>query len=517
MPQCFPAPSLSLSDREEQVPGRGRRLRLLAYGDSLTAGYYDHGDRFLPYASVLAELLAPDFDVEVWVCGLSSFTASRMVQGLAQRSLKDGVGRRGQGLQAILAEKSSSSNPFFDLVLLMAGTNDLASKSERAVRICNNIKALHAVCHEYNVPTVALSVPPNAVMALQSRSEQKKAYKVRWNQLQEQLEAWATGAGAREGVAQFVDTQQLVPFSEDSGYWEADGLHLSPEGSRQLGRGLASQLGMLLRGLVERSLRAPQPDAPGPWRRADRPMPELIAPPTPTPEAVPEAAAARRRILAYGDSLTAGFYACGNLFEPYAEALVSALSPRTLAEAWVCGLSGLTAEEMAKETDAEVLRDCTKRRGKGLRRILKDHGRFDLVIIMAGTNDLGDIEDAFDPAEVVDSVGALHEACHEAHVPTVLLTLPSCRAAEKEILLEKRRRRFNKQLREWAAGHQQKTAGVGGGEAAGVALVVEAAELLPYSEESGMWEADGLHFTRAGSRRFGTRLAEKLGAYFAAG
>lgn len=280
MPECFPVPDEEDGAHEEDgegekpaqqptpepalgpVPGQ-RRLRLLCYGDSLTAGFHDRF-RFSPYGSVLQEMLAPDFDVEIWVCGLSSFSTGRMVRELAAQRVRDGVGRLGKGLGAILAE--SSSRPF-DLVLLMAGTNDLSllPSSKRAqgqvVRSCDHLKALHAVCHEHKVPTVALSVLPSAITALETVSDLKKDYKRRWKQLNEQLEAWATGSEAREeGVVQFVDTQQLVPFSEDSGHWADDGLHLSAEGSRLLGRGLSSQLAPLLLRLLDGSLQAPRPD-----------------------------------------------------------------------------------------------------------------------------------------------------------------------------------------------------------------------------------------------------------------
>ena len=48
--------------------------------------------------------------------------------------------------------------------------------------------------------------------------------------------------------------------------------------------------------------------------------------------------------------------------------------------------------------------------------------------------------------------------------------------------------------------------------AADCALVdcVDVESLLPWERDSEFWEADGLHFSRMGSERLGTRLAEQL-------
>ena len=55
---------------------------------------------------------------------------------------------------------------------------------------------------------------------------------------------------------------------------------------------------------------------------------------------------------------------------------------------WVCGLSGLTAEELVDGMDDEDIRDSTGRIGRGLQLVLAERGPFDLVLLMAGTNDL---------------------------------------------------------------------------------------------------------------------------------
>lgn len=44
------------------------------------------------------------------------------------------------------------------------------------------------------------------------------------------------------------------------------------------------------------------------------------------------------------------------------------------------------------------------------------------------------------------------------------------------------------------------------------AVLLAAGELLPFSKDSELWEIDGLHFSRLGSRTLGRRLAQQIQA-----
>jgi len=512
MPECFRA--VAASSAASSAP----RVRILAYGDSLTAGFCDRGRKFSPYGAALVEALAPEFDAEVWVCGLSGMLAEEMMERLRRKVLRDRFGRQGKGLQYILAEDGK-----FDLVIIMAGTNDLATPC-RAADVCNSVQALHGACHEFGLRTVALSVPHTRILAkvLEAEAEQKKvhsarrAYAVRWRDTNDMLQKWATGPGEQDGVVHFVDTSTVMPFSEDSGCWEEDGLHFSPQGSRHLGEALASQLALVLREVLSTGPCAPCLPAPR-WQNA---MPDRFATPPlalaaaaaaplERPLAVPEGSDSggrkRRRILAYGDSLTAGYWANGVLFAPYAETLVRALAPELEVEAWVCGLSGMTAEEMAEGLDDDCLRDCVRREGRGLRRILREEREpFDLALLMAGTNDLGACSS---PLAIVKELQKLHEACHAEGVHTVALSVPTSKFAALDVEGEAQRRKVNKWLAEWAG---EASSSQAQGARGGVLCVVDTVDLLPYSRDRGLWELDGLHFSKAGSQQFGRRLAEKL-------
>merc|ERR1719401_1303840 len=98
-----------------------------------------------------------------------------------------------------------------------------------------------------------------------------------------------------------------LPFPKDfDDCWETDGLHFSPQGSKTLGEALAVRLAPILRELRDRT------DGAGiaPLRKAPRlscPMPERIVP-TSQIDAVKN----KRRLLAFGDSLTAGYWGAGH-------------------------------------------------------------------------------------------------------------------------------------------------------------------------------------------------------------
>ena len=54
----------------------------------------------------------------------------------------------------------------------------------------------------------------------------------------------------------------------------------------------------------------------------------------------------------------------------------------------VCGLNGLMAVELPEDVDARLIVVVACRRGQGLVSVLDERGPVDLMIIMAGTNDL---------------------------------------------------------------------------------------------------------------------------------
>lgn len=246
----FVATEPSPAEAAEPEPPRPRR-QLLAYGDSLTAGFWQSGLRFAPYgAALVASLGGLGHRAELWMCGLSGLTVREFVRSLDAPSMSCVCGRRGQGLGRILKSRGP-----FDLVLLMGGTNDLGLGEGGAEAIFADLRLLHEACHAAGACTVALSVPPNAFSPRPPRPGEGKrprpgAYGEKWARVNQLLADWARGPGAggdgKVGVVAFVDVASIVPHTGRSPLWEGDGLHFSPAGSRRLGEGLAGIVGPLL-------------------------------------------------------------------------------------------------------------------------------------------------------------------------------------------------------------------------------------------------------------------------------
>jgi len=194
-----------------------------------------------------------------------------------------------------------------------------------------------------------------------------------------------------------------------------------------------------------------------------------------------------RRILCYGDSLTVGYCDGGQNFEPYGRMLSEGLAQSgVLCEVTVRGVSGCTAREMAKKMDVEI----TNERGAscaGLRVLLQTEAPFDLVIIMAGTNDLGLGESA---KSILEHVSRLHEVCHMHDTPTVVMAPTTVPSGAPRV----GRDQLAALLSRWA---QSKP---------GVKVFIDSEEIVPRKTRSHHYDADQLHFSAAGSRALGQRL-----------
>jgi hypothetical protein len=125
------------------------------------------------------------------------------------------------------------------LVVLMAGTNDLAVDKPDAKVVFERLQRLHEVCHSRGVPTVALA-PPGPLPS---------AHRAARVQLGATLAEFAQNAA---GVVAFADCEELVPRSPRNGgrkLWDPDDIHMNAEGSRLLGqRMLQVVLGALCAG-----------------------------------------------------------------------------------------------------------------------------------------------------------------------------------------------------------------------------------------------------------------------------
>ena len=207
----------------------------------------------------------------------------------------------------------------------------------------------------------------------------------------------------------------------------------------------------------------------------------------------------RRRLLAYGDSLTAGYVPCERCCvkerdgckacrrEPWAEFLRRSLSIEV--DHWGC--EGWTTAMHVSEIDKDGLRRC------GLRVLLakaQREGRpYSAVFIMSGSNDLADGASA---AAIVENLAVLHRAARAFGARTVALSIPESRGWAEEAGLGQRGREANAELGQlpWCEGDSR-----------GESLFVDAP--LRHSDEPGLYTSDGLHLTGPGYAVFGSRLA----------
>jgi len=206
--------------------------RILCYGDSLTAGFCNNGKKYEPYGYTLAKKLsASGCPSDVYVCGLSGLTAKELLAGASKAVLVDIAGARGRGLANILQQ----SDPF-DLVIIMSGTNDLGY-NRPASDIFEDICALHSYCHQRGAQTVAMAVPTSTKATGRWESSRQL--------LNQRLEKWSQQF---PGSVSFAHAGEMVPVMKERHLVERDGLHFSPEGSRQLGTLLEPLVAGLLSG-----------------------------------------------------------------------------------------------------------------------------------------------------------------------------------------------------------------------------------------------------------------------------
>lgn len=203
---------------------------------------------------------------------------------------------------------------------------------------------------------------------------------------------------------------------------------------------------------------------------------------TTTAEALSTTATPAKRILCYGDSLTAGTVPPDLATYPYAPHLESALKDR-------ChnvlvrhrGLPGWSSSEMVKNVNDGTI---------GLRTAVRAGMPLTLVIILAGTNDLAYNSDA---ASITESVVALHKVCFDEQVPhTLAVGIPSSGYQSMNQEAADLAQAVNDGLQAYCQSEPRATF---------------APFPFPFSRNDEKWASDGLHFSAEGYRVLGTSLA----------
>ena len=188
------------------------------------------------------------------------------------------------------------------------------------------------------------------------------------------------------------------------------------------------------------------------------------------------------RILCYGDSLTAGTAPMQSNLFPYAPHLESTLKQRgNNVMVRHRGLPGWTSSQMVQDADSSTA---------GLRPAIRAAMPIAIVIILAGTNDLGYSND---PLPIVDNILALHKLCHEEEVPhTLAVGVPPSGYQSENAEAAALANAVNQKLQEYCESESKATF---------VPFPFE------FARDDDKWAYDGLHFTAKGYQVLGESLA----------
>ncbi len=197
-----------------------------------------------------------------------------------------------------------------------------------------------------------------------------------------------------------------------------------------------------------------------------------------------------KKIICFGDSLTAGTSPPLNEDFPYGPHLEAALQTnyeaygRSLVR-WR-GLPGWTASALLQEGGFSGILDNIEK---------ATSGPADLAIILAGTNDLAYESDS---KSIFQSITQLHEVAHSKGVQTMAIGIPPSAWQTQSASARLVANQVNHMLENWAkdTGSSNKCM----------------ASYFPfpitlYDKESGLWSPDGLHFSPTGYKLIGESLA----------
>ena len=245
-----------------------QKIKIFCFGDSLTAGMSPPLKTFFPYGPHLQNAFSEETNQAVVVThsGFPGWTSIQLLPEL-QAALSGYPSQHQQQQQqqqqqqpasssslpsqlpSLLATPQSGYPPNYGLILLLAGTNDLAWNTANPDLVATNVIALHQTAHGMGVPhTIAVAIPPSA---FQKRFPQVAESAARVNEL-------------LQDYCQTEPRATFVPFplpyrssgtndnSEDVN-WSTDGLHLSPRGYQKMGQSLAPIVEEILLGKADNS------------------------------------------------------------------------------------------------------------------------------------------------------------------------------------------------------------------------------------------------------------------------
>ena len=209
-----------------------------------------------------------------------------------------------------------------------------------------------------------------------------------------------------------------------------------------------------------------------------------------------------KKIAAFGDSLTEGLYDWPNSrqFHPYTDELQRLINERIIETR-----SAMKIAVQNHGVSGERLRKTMKKR---MKEIISTH-RPDYVIILAGTNDLLDLDkSAADSLQIqaeafgiLNDLQTLHLYCHYKGIQSAVLSIPETaideRGANGSVSLL--RRSVNKEMYDFVKQNKTKS------------IFVDIATKIPRRKNRALWD-DGVHLSPKGYDLIGQIIYKEMQA-----
>ena len=183
-------------------------MRILAIGDSLTAGYYNHGLSHHPYSLRLLQLIS-SLDIAVTI-DQKGISGERVVPSMVRR------------LESLLTEQNSS----YDWVMVLGGTNDLAT-SRPAEQIFNEgLKLMYDMVlrRDSDVQLVVMTVIENGLYSPTHRHDRQR------QEVNELIRNYANNPRVHlVDLAKEIRFHHVDDFQQRDATWD-DGVHFKAAG-----------------------------------------------------------------------------------------------------------------------------------------------------------------------------------------------------------------------------------------------------------------------------------------------
>ena len=187
---------------------------ILCFGDSLTAGYYNKGKNYYPYAKKLEKLLEKK-NIQVDYIGMNGWSTDEMLIYANYNICKDAMGITWNGFNYQLQQKR------YDYCIILAGTNDLY-ESENFIE---DLVKIHKIAQEFGCKTIALTIPflkfecvDSSITDLRLKAN---------NEIKNKFFKYF-----KKDLFSVVDIEKELPIFDKSkeNIWDSDGMHFNPKG-----------------------------------------------------------------------------------------------------------------------------------------------------------------------------------------------------------------------------------------------------------------------------------------------